>query len=318
MKKASKARNREGEKGQWWPCNLTEFELKALQEEGFLALGSCRFLKDSSTLTPEDNERVLTKAWVERGLSLPPSDFFLVVLHTYGLQPHNICPNAYLILSNFVTLCKGHLGVRPDIWLLQFFYRVEKETKEKSMINYGSMTFVLRPKRIYPPISSHESIQYWNARWFYIRNEIVPDSHQGLPIFANNPPEELDSWSYIPNFAQHPELEKMAHRISKLVNEGLTGMDLTLSWFTRRIQPLRYNRRLICAYTGVDDPLRVTKNSLPADSLNKRIHTLVKVVRGQVVPEISKDIHVNGNCPPVSLHLVICCLALYFLTCYIC
>ncbi|KAM0913770.1 hypothetical protein ACQ4PT_011943 [Festuca glaucescens] len=208
MKKASKARNREGEKGQWWPGNVTDFKLKALQEEGFIAPGSCRFNKDSLTPTPEVNERVLTKAWVERGLSLPPSDFFLEVLNTYGLQPHNICPNAYLLLSNFVTLCEGHLGVRPDIRLLQFFYRVKKETKEKNMVNCGSMTFVLSTKR-----------------------------------------------------------------------------------------PLWFNRRLIYAYTGVDDPLRVTKDNLPADSLNKRIRTLVKVTRGQVVPEISKDIHVNGDCP---------------------
>ncbi|KAM0925344.1 hypothetical protein ACQ4PT_004266 [Festuca glaucescens] len=180
MKKDSKARNREGEKGQGWPCNVTEFELKALQEEGLIAPGSYRLTKDSSTPTPEANERVFTKAWVERGLSLPPSEFFLEVLNTYGLQPHNICPNAYLLLSNFVTLCEGHLGVRPDIWLLQFFYRVKKETKE------------------------------------------------------NN------------------------------------------------------------------DLLRVTKNNLPADSLNKRIRTLVKVTRGQVVLEISKDIHANGTCPPLN------------------
>ncbi|KAK1605070.1 hypothetical protein QYE76_028743 [Lolium multiflorum] len=73
----------------------------------------------------------------------------------------------------------------------------------------------------------------------------------------------------------------MARRISKLVSDGLTGMDLNLSWFTRRIQPLKYNSRLICAYTGMDDSLRVTKDNLPADSLKKRIHTLVKIVRGQ-------------------------------------
>ncbi|KAK1694805.1 hypothetical protein QYE76_011502 [Lolium multiflorum] len=66
-----------------------------------------RFVKDNSSPAPEVNERVFTKAWVERGLSLPPSDFFLEVLNTYGMQPHNICPNAYTILSSFVTLCEG-------------------------------------------------------------------------------------------------------------------------------------------------------------------------------------------------------------------
>ncbi|KAK1662643.1 hypothetical protein QYE76_050802 [Lolium multiflorum] len=63
----------------------------------------------------------MTKAWVERGLSLPCSEFFLSVLDTYGLQPHNICPNSYLLLSNFATLCEGHLGIRPDVKLWQFF-----------------------------------------------------------------------------------------------------------------------------------------------------------------------------------------------------
>jgi hypothetical protein len=66
----------------------------------------------------------------------------------------------------------------------------------------------------------------------------------------------------------------MARRISWLVHDGLTGMELTLSWFTRRIQPLKYNKRLICEYSRVDDQLRVTKDNLQTNSLNKRIRTL--------------------------------------------
>jgi hypothetical protein len=70
------------------------FEMKALQEEGSIAPGSYRFTKDSSTPTPEVNERVFTKSWEEQGLSLPPSEFFVEVLNTYGMQPHYICPKA--------------------------------------------------------------------------------------------------------------------------------------------------------------------------------------------------------------------------------
>ncbi|KAK1683397.1 hypothetical protein QYE76_044245 [Lolium multiflorum] len=156
------------------------------------------FMKDSVTPKPDSDERVLTKAWVERGLSLPCSEFFLSVLTTYGLQPHNICPNSYLLLSNFVTLCEGHLGIRPDIRLRKFFFRVKKETKDKAMVNCGSMNFMLRPGRMYPPHSSHESVRYWNAGWFYVKNIPVPGVHEGLPKFINKPLEELDSWSLIP------------------------------------------------------------------------------------------------------------------------
>jgi hypothetical protein len=94
QKKGSKARNREGEKGQWWPYEVTESELKAFEKEGLLASDSWKFTKDSVTPTPEPDEQVFTKAWVERGLSLPPLEFFISVLSTYGLQPHNISPNS--------------------------------------------------------------------------------------------------------------------------------------------------------------------------------------------------------------------------------
>jgi hypothetical protein len=128
-----------------------ESELKAFEKEGLLAPESQKFTKDSITPTPDPDERVFTKAWVERGLLLPPSEFLLSVLSTYGLQPHNICPNSYLLLSNFATLCEGYLGVRSDVRLFQFFYKVNKEKKAKAMVNCGRMTFVLRNKRLFRP-----------------------------------------------------------------------------------------------------------------------------------------------------------------------
>ncbi|KAK1646768.1 hypothetical protein QYE76_064573 [Lolium multiflorum] len=298
-KKASKARNREGERGQWWPCETTDTELRELQNEGMIS-AHWSFIRDTVVPKPGAGEVVMTKAWVERGLSLPCSEFFLSILNTYGLQPHNICPNSYLLLSNFATLCEGHLGIRPDVKLWQFFFRVKKETKDKAMLNCGSMTFMLRPGRMYPPHDSHESVRYWNAGWFYEKNVSVPEIHDGLPKFNNEPPEELASWSFIPSLSLTPILEKAARRISWLVHDGLTGTQLTLSWFTRRIQPLRYNARLICAYTGADDQLRATRHDLPADSLKRRFKTLVKVGRGQPIPELIKDIYTNNQCPPLA------------------
>ncbi|KAK1650707.1 hypothetical protein QYE76_068512 [Lolium multiflorum] len=63
----------------------------------------------------------------------------------------------------------------------------------------------------------------------------------------------------------------------KLTEEGLTGKDLTLSWFTKRIQPLQHRDRLMFQYTGRDDPMRVTKDNLSADALDKRIRVLIKL-----------------------------------------
>ncbi|KAK1698376.1 hypothetical protein QYE76_015073 [Lolium multiflorum] len=209
-KKASKARNREGERGQWWPCETTDTELRELQNEGMIS-AHWSFIRDTVVPKPGAGEVVMTKAWVER-IIIPCSEFSPSSIRT-GL-PHNICPNSYLLLSNFATLCEGHLGIRPDVKLWQFFFRVKKETKDKAMLNCGSMTFMLRPGRMYPPHDSHESVRYWNAGWFYEKNVSVPEIHDGLPKFNNEPPEELASWSFIPSLSLTPILEKAARRIS--------------------------------------------------------------------------------------------------------
>ncbi|KAK1629217.1 hypothetical protein QYE76_003532 [Lolium multiflorum] len=182
------------------------------------------FIRDTDIPKPGAGEVVMTKAWVERGLSLPCSEFFLSILNTYGLQPHNICPNSYLLFSNFATLCEGHLGIRPDVKLWRFS---SSEEGDKGQSN-------------------------------------VPDIHDGLPKFVNEPPEELASWSFVPSLAQTPILEKAARRIS-------------------------------CGRPAPSYP-----HDLPADSLKRRIKTLVKIGRGQPVPELIKDIHTNNQCPPLD------------------
>jgi hypothetical protein len=104
---------------------------------------------------------------------------------------------------------EGYLGVRPDVRLWQFFYRVKKETKYKIMVNCGSMNFVLRTKRSFPTLASHQSVRYRNVGWFHVKNILAPGIHDGLPAFVNKPPEELASWSFIPAVAQYPQLDKM-------------------------------------------------------------------------------------------------------------
>ena len=93
----------------------------------------------------------------------------------------------------------------------------------------------------------------------------------------------------------------MARRIGKLVDDGLRGSDVILSWFTRRIQPLSFQTELICRYTDGKDPLRITEQILPADSLSRRARQLWKVAKDTKDFKIAVDIYTADNeCPRVS------------------
>ena len=78
------------------------------------------------------------------------------------------------------------------------------------MYNCGSVTFMLRPKRIFPAMSTHESVRYWNAGWFYHKDMVAPNRLAGLPVFINCAPQVKDSWSEIPDLTQFPDLDHMA------------------------------------------------------------------------------------------------------------
>ncbi|KAK1601668.1 hypothetical protein QYE76_037687 [Lolium multiflorum] len=272
-------------------------ELKNLEAEGFLQPGSWRSVPNALAPAPEDNEMVLTKALVERGFSFPPSDFFLEILKVYGLQPHNISPNSVLAISNHVTLCEGHLRVTPELSLFQYYFSVKKEKVRQSteLATCGSITFMIRPGRVYPHTDRHESARYWSAGFFYLKDVSDPASTRKLPPFKNCPATELPAWSHCPHLSDSPQLTRAVRRICKLTEEGLTGKDLTLSWFTKRIQPLQHRDQLMFQYTGRDDPMRATKDNLSADAIDKRIRILIKIPRELHVHVCNKDIHMNGS-----------------------
>ena len=74
---------------------------------------------------PRPGERVVFLAHFDRGFGLPVSKFFRDFLNFYRLQPHHLGANAVMLLSAFVTLCEGYLGVRPSagLWCRLFNFR---------------------------------------------------------------------------------------------------------------------------------------------------------------------------------------------------
>ncbi|KAK1612046.1 hypothetical protein QYE76_035719 [Lolium multiflorum] len=250
---------------------------------------------DSKCLSPGPSGQRdgAVKALVERGFSFPPSDFFLEILKAYVLQPHNISPNSVLATSNHVTLCEGHLRVAPELSLFQYYFTVKKE-RIRVLATCGTITFMIRPGRVYPHTDRHESARYWSAGFFYLKDVSDPANARKLPPFKNCPATELPTWSHCPHISESLQLTRAVRRICKLTEEGLTGKDLTLSWFTKRIQPLQH-RTLDVPVHGRDDPMRVTKDNLSADALDKRIRVLIKVPRELHVHVCNKDIHMNGS-----------------------
>ena len=97
--------------------------MRAMEKEGLIAPRAESFWRVNPKETrpdPEPIEIVMMKSHVERGLSLPPSDFFSEVMTFYAVNPQHLPPNAILMLSGFQALHEGYLRVPPTLELFQF------------------------------------------------------------------------------------------------------------------------------------------------------------------------------------------------------
>ena len=81
---------------------------------------------------PQEGERVIFRSHCLRVLGLPASSFFRSFLESYGLQPHHLTPNTVVLLSAFVAMCEGFLGVLPtlELWGEFFYTKLGTATKE--------------------------------------------------------------------------------------------------------------------------------------------------------------------------------------------
>src|SRR4051812_36573105 len=164
---------------------------------------------------------------------------------------------------------------------------------------------MLRNRWKYPTYAPLDSIRYWNRNWFYHKNLEIEGKASGLPKFMDRPAQVLDSWKSCVDIDAHQDLLTMARRIGKLVDSGLHGSDITLSWLKRRIQPLQFRTRLLYQFTGMTDPMCVTPASLPNDSVSRRIRQLMKIQKPCSDVEPAIDAYSAQNeCPRVISWLI--------------
>jgi hypothetical protein len=120
----------------------------------------------------------------ERGFTAPASRFMRALCYHYGVELHNVAPNAISQAATFVGVCEGFLGipVNWDLWI--HLFRAELHTLLKSeprtrrATRAGGMSLAVRTQRTDEYILSRMTTNNadWERGWFYLLN-----AEPGLP-----------------------------------------------------------------------------------------------------------------------------------------
>jgi hypothetical protein len=105
-----------------WKKSKTKTEdLLALLNSGFIREKEMDMWRaavgDPYPMEKSEDEIPMFARFVERGLTLPASDFFKGLLGYYGVEYLNLNPNSIFHTAVFVHFCEAFLGIKPH-WIL--------------------------------------------------------------------------------------------------------------------------------------------------------------------------------------------------------
>jgi len=127
------------------------------------------------------------------GVGLPTSGFFHAFLGFYHLHPHHLTPNTVVLLSAFVTLCEGFLGVLPTIELWGEFFQSKLGTVVTGVpAPCGAFITIQRSTadNPFPPIALIQSVKLWQKSYFYVKNIALQGDYINLPAYVAGPPAD--------------------------------------------------------------------------------------------------------------------------------
>lgn len=111
-----------------------------------------------------------------------------------------------------------------------------------------------RAKSIFPAPRLIRKVKDWQKSYFYCATKEIPGEHP-LPGFHESRLVFHDNLNLYPKEKHQNRNEQIIARMKALFAHRITGRDLTRCWVGWQIQPLSIRDRLMCEYTGKDDPM---------------------------------------------------------------
>jgi hypothetical protein len=180
----------------WKKSKAKTEDLLALLNSGFLWEKEVDMWRaaagDPYPMEKNPDEIPMFTRFVERGLSLPASEFFKGLLEYYGIEYLNLNPNGMFHTSVFVHFCEAFLGIKPHWVLFRKFFRVKPQPSANNPRVVGGAGIQMREDvtEQYLTYKLIDTNQDWKSKWFYITNH-----HPELSKPSGKQPKHWTWWN---------------------------------------------------------------------------------------------------------------------------
>ena len=144
----------------------------------------------------------------------------------------NLAPNSIANISIFIYLCEAYLGIRPNLKVFRYFYKMVRS--RKLMAGPGECSLRLHEGKAdeYIRMYSKSSWSSWKKSWFYMT--VTKDD--GLYFFDKRASEDIRWRSTVEKTGT---VGRWIEAIQDLKRKGLTSWHVVRDFSMRRISPLK-------------------------------------------------------------------------------
>jgi hypothetical protein len=282
---------------------VTQLALNELVNGGLLAPAGEGMYPTWMVLPASDREPnppygyVVSFIWLhECGFTAPASRFMRGLCYHYGMELHNLSPNAISQAACFVTVCEGFLGipVNWDLWVHLFRAELHTlttgEAQTRRAVHIDGLTLALRDTRmeLYLPCTMTSNNTDWEKGWFYLRNDGT-----SLPPYTG---KVLMAKTYAWHHGVSPpawqwRLESLITTLRHLEDARLGAASIIANFHHRRIVPLMERELCIIEMSDMANPMSLVSSRL----LQDRFPREYVATRARRVINLKSVSHTNDN-----------------------
>ena len=178
--------------------SVTE-DIKKLREARYLTTVILHRLPTQGQVIPtlEPNKSVVFISHFLRGLGFGLHPFVRGLMFYYGLDFHDLAPDAILHISLFIVVCEAFLRITPHFGLWLETFNVKLTMIDGRHAECGGAIISKGADVLWPKGSFPEASDLWQWEWFYITAHLhvawAAESRPSLVAFQSNSARAVQS-----------------------------------------------------------------------------------------------------------------------------
>ena len=175
----------------------------------------------------------------------------------------------------------------PPLGLWKRIFLLRRNASKDAVYDVGGTVIAVRPESGYFDLKFPDSVQGWQKKWLYVKDQKTGTQEYGLaPFDLTKGIVKLKSWdaeAFAEEITATDHLMAEIHELQSTAKKELSALQLMTHFLRLRIQPLPARANPMWNYSRPGDEMKISAD-LTVDELEKLARHFTKLTKNDPIP----------------------------------